>query len=97
MPVKSYTLNLRGEIIHAYLTDEEYVNLQRALDKLNAENKSDYHTYFVSYVENVNGNIRYGNGVFATTSTGHLLAKDAVAFIEPNHPNAVIISISKLD
>ena len=94
---KSYTLNLRGEMIQLYLTDEEYKNLQRAIDKLNAENEPTYHTYFVSYIENDGKNIRYGNKVFATTSTGQLLAQDAVASIEYEHPNAVVISISKLD
>lgn len=57
----------------------------------------EYKTYLASYVTYANDDVVYGNVVFKTTSIGQQLALDAMNLIEQEHPNSVILSISKLD
>lgn len=94
--VNEYTLTFGGKSFSAHMTPE---NAKIAVDIINKFNNPEpqYHTYFISYLDGIDVKIIPGNAIFATTSTGQLLVKDAMAFIESTHPNAVLISISKLD
>lgn len=94
--VNEHTITIGGKSFSAFMDEKNAKIAAEIIDAINNPVEK-YHTYFVSYIENVNGSIRYGNKVFATTSTGQLLAMDAVHSIEYEHPHAVVLSINKLD
>lgn len=56
-----------------------------------------YHTYFVSWVATNSIPMHIGNCSFATTRTGEELVKEAIGAAKQAHPDAVVLSIYKLD
>ena len=61
--------------------------------------KNKYHTYLVVYMAEQDGGTIYGNGTFATESTGHLLFLDAQhhAMSCCHVDSVVVLNICKLD
>lgn len=60
--------------------------------------ENNYHTYFISYVvPHDMCYFEFGNTTFRTESTGELLWLDALHMAQQQLPNAVLLSINKLD
>ena len=94
--VNEYYLTIRGKTFAAFMNDENATIANEIINEINNP-KQKYHTYFVSYIENYGKYNDYGNTTFSTTSTGLDLAKDVIAFIAKDHPNRIVMNITKLD
>lgn len=56
-----------------------------------------YHKYFVSWVVPNNNGALFGNHTFSADSQGTQLVEDALCAVRTTQPNAILLSISKLD